>query len=115
MPENRISANGLSRRSLLRTAVSMPLTSRVLTTQGSFTTVVDSTLDPGTIPKYVTRLEVLPAMPMWSSYGGVDYYMIGVRQFSQQVLPSTMPKTVVWGYGSPRNPATFHSPAFTIE
>ncbi|QUQ68748.1 laccase [Kutzneria sp. CA-103260] len=115
MPENRIVANGLSRRSLLRTAVSMPLTSRVLAAQGSSTVVAGSTLDPRTIPKYVTRLAALPAMPMWSSYGGVDYYLIGIRQFSQQVLPLNLPKTVVWGYGSPRSPATFHSPACTIE
>jgi len=115
MPEKRIAANGLSRRSLLRTAVSMPLTSGILATGGNYTAVVGSTLDPRTIPKYATRLAVLPAMPMWSSYGGIDRYVIGVRQFSQQVLPPNLPKTVVWGYGSPRNPATFHTPAFTIE
>jgi FtsP/CotA-like multicopper oxidase with cupredoxin domain len=93
----------------------MPLTSRILSTPVGVTPVAGSTLDPTTIPKYQVRLPELPAMPRWSTRGGIDDYLIGVRQFSQQVLPPNLPKTVVWGYGSPRIPSTFHSPAFTIE
>jgi bilirubin oxidase len=47
--------------------------------------------------------------------GGIDYYEIAVRQFHQQVLPSGMPRTTVWGYGSAKHPGTFNYPAFTIE
>jgi bilirubin oxidase len=47
--------------------------------------------------------------------GGIDYYEIAVRQFQQQVLPSGMPRTTVWGYGSAKHPGTFNYPAFTIE
>jgi bilirubin oxidase len=47
--------------------------------------------------------------------GGADYYEIAVRQFQQQILPTGMPKTTVWSYGSVNHPATFNYPAFTIE
>ncbi|HSI97533.1 MAG TPA: multicopper oxidase [Gaiellaceae bacterium] len=45
----------------------------------------------------------------------VDYYEIAVRQFEQQILPSGLPMTSVWSYGSANHPGTFHYPAFTIE
>ena len=40
-----------------------------------------------------------------------------VRQFGQQILPSSMglEPTTVWGYGSVDHPGTFNYPAFTIE
>jgi len=47
--------------------------------------------------------------------GDVDYYEIAVRQFQHQVLPTGMPKTTVWGYGSTTYPTTFSYPANTIE
>jgi FtsP/CotA-like multicopper oxidase with cupredoxin domain len=47
--------------------------------------------------------------------GGSHRYTIGVRQFVQQILPSPLPTTTVWGYGSIHSPASFHYPAFTIE
>jgi len=78
------------------------------------------TLDPRTIPKHVTPLVVPPAMPRTRRIrqrGGknIDYYDIAVRQFRQQILPPSLPRTKVWGYGSVNHPATFNYPAFTIE
>jgi hypothetical protein len=73
------------------------------------------TLDPDTIPKYVDPLVIPPAMPKTSTEGKIDYYEIAVRQFEQQVLPSSMPMTTVWSYGSVKDPETFNYPAFTIE
>ena len=75
--------------------------------------------DPTAIPKYGTPLVIPPAMPMTSvlSETGqpVRYYEIGVRQFSQQILPAGLPATTVWSYGSVAHPGTFNYPAFTIE
>jgi FtsP/CotA-like multicopper oxidase with cupredoxin domain len=45
----------------------------------------------------------------------VDYYEIAVRQFRQQILPTGLPTTIVWSYGSINHPWTFNYPAFTIE
>ncbi|HEX6828569.1 MAG TPA: hypothetical protein VF104_06280, partial [Burkholderiales bacterium] len=74
-------------------------------------------LDPTTIPKYVTPLAIPPVMAKTGTLSGntIDYYEIAARQFNQQVLPAGMPATKVWGYGSPANPASFHFPASTIE
>lgn len=77
-------------------------------------------LDPMTIPKYTQPLVNPPAMPPTTQttlrgIGSVDYYEIGVRQFSQQVLPPGFPVTTVWGYGSINHPGTFNYPGFTIE
>lgn len=72
------------------------------------------TLDPGFVPKYVMPLIKPPAMP------GVfnkkkRMYDIAVRQFQQQILPTSLPVTTVWSYGSRKHPGTFNYPAFTIE
>ncbi len=72
-------------------------------------------LDPTTIPKYASPLVVLPAMPLTRRAAGFDYYELGVRQFRQQVLPSSLPATTVWGYGSETSSASFAWPAHTIE
>ncbi len=78
------------------------------------------TQDPAAIPKYVDPMIIPPEMPktgtcrMEDGEKG-DYYEIGARQFDQQVLPTGMPKTTVWGYGSIKYPGTFNFPAFTIE
>jgi bilirubin oxidase len=45
----------------------------------------------------------------------IDYYAIAVRQFQQQILPTGMPATTVWSYGSVKHPETFNYPSFTIE
>jgi FtsP/CotA-like multicopper oxidase with cupredoxin domain len=73
------------------------------------------TLPPKIIPKFVEPLVIPPAMPLTWSDGATDYFRIAVRQFRQQILPASMPRTTVWGYGSVDNPATFHYPSFTIE
>jgi spore coat protein A len=75
------------------------------------------TLDPATINKYVTSLVIPPAMSPVSSLAGrsIDYYVIGVRQFRQQILPPGMPATTVWSYGSIPRRGSFHYPALTIE
>jgi bilirubin oxidase len=75
-----------------------------------------STLSPETIPKYVTPLVVLPAMPPTKlDRNDDDYYEIAVRQFQQQILPPGLPATTVWSYGSVNHPGSFGYPAHTIE
>lgn len=78
------------------------------------------TLDPETIPKYRSGLIIPPAMPWTGRMASrdsmdVQYYEIAVRQFQQQILPSGLPKTTVWSYGSVNHPTTFNYPAYTIE
>ena len=81
------------------------------------------TLDPGTITKFTTPLLIPPAMPRAGKIpvpGGknIDYYEIAVRQFQQQILPSPLPTTTVWGYGpkaAQGGPQIFHAPSLTIE
>jgi bilirubin oxidase len=77
-------------------------------------------LDPTSITKYAMSLVIPPAMPKTGTFnepsrGPVDYYEIAVKQFSQQILPSNLPATTVWSYGSVQNPETFNYPAFTME
>jgi FtsP/CotA-like multicopper oxidase with cupredoxin domain len=77
----------------------------------------NGSLDPTSITKYASPMVIPPAMPKDNKgkKKGFDYYEIAVRQFQQQILPSGMPSTTVWSYGSVSNPATFNYPAFTIE
>ena len=98
-------------------------------------------LDPTTIPKYVTPLVIPPVM---NNTGTTDDYRIAVRQFKQQILPGGIwntvngrddgfPPTTVWGYGPNSDPvpdsaalggavgvapaanSQFNYPAYTIE
>ena len=87
------------------------------------------TLDPLSIPKYVTNLVIPPVMktsePVKKDKDDqTDHYQIAMRQFKQQILPAGYPATKVWGYGpesdptptvapDPRSP--FNYPAYTIE
>ncbi|HEX6669721.1 MAG TPA: multicopper oxidase domain-containing protein, partial [Gemmatimonadales bacterium] len=77
------------------------------------------TLNPLTIPKYVTPLVVPPAMPNavdpLTGLPVANTYDVALRQFFQQVLPAGFPATKVWGYGATDVPASFHYPAFTIN
>ncbi len=73
------------------------------------------TLDPLTVPKYVDALPIPGVMPATSTDATIDYYEIAVRQFQQQVLPTGLPLTTVWSYGSVNHLGTFSYPAFTIE
>ena len=88
------------------------LISLILLTSPTF---AQTSLDPTTIPKYVTPLFIPPAMPPTSTAGSFDYYEIAKQQFQQQVLPAGYPLTTVWGFGAINTPASFHYPAFTIE
>ncbi len=69
------------------------------------------TLDPKTVPKYITPLVIPPAMPNT----GLNTYSIAVKQFQQQILPAPLPVTTVWSYGASNNLGTLNYPAFTIE
>ena len=77
------------------------------------------TINPGRIEKYVLPLVIPPAMPRTKGIVengiDIDYYAIAVRQFQQQILPTGMPATTVWSYGSVKHPETFNYPSFTIE
>ncbi|WP_454777691.1 multicopper oxidase family protein [Georgenia muralis] len=83
------------------------------------------TLDPASIPKYVTPLLVPPAMPRAGRVplrGGpnADYYEISMRQLAQQMLPEGLPATTVWGYGAvsaaaPHGLLFHNAPSLTIE
>ncbi|MBO0772210.1 MAG: multicopper oxidase domain-containing protein [Actinobacteria bacterium] len=72
-------------------------------------------IDPGSIPKYVTPLFIIPPMPPLSTGDGMDQFHVAERRIAQQMLPPGMPKTLVNGYGTPGNNGTFHSPGFAIE
>ena len=91
-------------------------------TPESLTGVLAIILDPTTIPKYVTELIRPPAMPRTSEItlpdsSTADYYELTVRQFTQDILPSSMglDPTPVWSYVVDGDPTTFNYPAFTIE
>jgi FtsP/CotA-like multicopper oxidase with cupredoxin domain len=83
------------------------------------------TMSPGAVPKYRTPMLIPPVMPPAGSIRNtkgknVDYYEISMRQFSQQILPSPLPPTVVWGYGavtadSKRGLLIHNAPSLTIE
>jgi spore coat protein A len=75
---------------------------------------------PGSaIAKYQLPLVIPPTMPRTGVVrrGGknVDYYEIAVRQFTQRILPPSLPTTSVWSYGSANHRQTLNYPAFTIE
>ena len=83
-------------------------------------------LDPVTgIPKFETPMLIPPVMPRAGTkkmQGGKngDVYEISVRQFQQQILPTGLPPTTVWGYGavkgSGKSPLLIHNaPSLTIE
>ena len=101
--------------------------------------VTGGTMDPLTIPKYVTPLVIPPVM---NNTGTANDYDIAVRQFKQQILPGgiwatlpgcagqncAFPATTVWSYGpavehrddvadlvAPSAKSQFNYPAYTIE
>jgi len=75
--------------------------------------VPGGTLDPLTIPKYVTPLVIPPVL--FDDGGAAMQAEVAQRQINQQVLPAGFPSTPLWAYGDPANPATFNNPGFTIE
>jgi hypothetical protein len=100
------------------------------------------TLDPTTIPKYVTPLVIPPVM---NDSGVANDYDIAVREFKQQILPGgiwntingradAFPATKIWSYGPAADPlpdssgalggavgvapapnSQFNFPAYTME
>jgi bilirubin oxidase len=74
-----------------------------------------ATIDPNSIPKYVTPLRILPAMPPTRVLSNRIEYTVAQRRISAQVLPAGFPKTLLNGYGTPGNNSTFSSPSFTLE
>jgi len=110
----------LSRRQLVKlglltgTAAAVPSALRL---QTAVAAVPGGTLDPTSVPKYVTPLVIPPAMQRTGTVNGgsVDFYSIGARRFTQQVLPSGFPRTTVFGYGSTSNSGSFSWPGRTIE
>jgi bilirubin oxidase len=77
--------------------------------------VPGGTLDATTIPKYVTPLFVIPAMPAAGTARGIDLYSIAATRFRQQILPAGFASTTVLGFGSATDSRTFHAPGYTIE
>ena len=93
--------------------------------------VPGGTLDPNTIPKYVTPLVIPPVL--YDDQGAPLEVEVAQRQFNQQVLPTSgclaaqalnpqlacagdrFPATTLWGYGNPADTTTFNNPAFTFE
>jgi len=101
-----------------------PLLSAALLAAGSASSdpLPGGSLDPTTIPKYVTSLIIPPEMPAAGtvrpngrSGPKLPYYEIEVVQFSQQILPPGMPATTVWSYAARGHPETRNYPAFTVE
>jgi FtsP/CotA-like multicopper oxidase with cupredoxin domain len=121
-------------------SVAAALLGGMVTTNTLAVPLPGGTLDPLTIPKYVSPLIIPPVMPRSPAFRGqaggrgctaIDAidptnrcqanYRIALRQFSQQVLPAGFPTTLLWGYGSIDAPGTvaqggtFNNPSFTIE
>ena len=90
-------------------------------TRKVFAQIPGGNLSPDDVNKFVLPLVKPPAMPPSKTLGNKDLYKIGVRQFSQRILPLPYPETTVWSYGSVDFPGTaaqggtFNYPAFTIE
>ena len=82
------------------------------------------TLTPSEIDKFVTPLLIPPVMPKADTIvrrgQTIDYYEISMKQFSQQILPPTLPATTVWGYGAVKSASVgglllHNAPSLTIE
>ncbi|GAB6082748.1 multicopper oxidase domain-containing protein [Desulfuromonas carbonis] len=112
---------------------SLLLVGAVTVVQSPAAPLPGGTLDPLTIPKYVTPLVIPPVMK--NNGSGADNYDIAVRQFQQQILPGgiwntingradAFPATTLWGYGpaidptpviAPDSASQFNYPAYTLE
>ena len=96
-----------------------------MSTPQALAQIPGGSLDPLRIPKFKTALLVPPVMPRVGTFrSGTkmgDLYEISMRQFQQQILPGTLPKTTVWGYGtgvpvqSNRGLMIHNAPSLTIE
>jgi spore coat protein A len=108
------------------------LLSSVAATTAFADPVPGGSLDPLSIPKYVTPLVIPPVM---NDDGAANSYDLAVRQFQQQILPGGIwntlnnrndqfPATPVWSYGPAADPvpaiapdpgSQFNYPAYTVE
>ena len=118
----------LTRRSFIRvtgaSTLSLFFTDRLGVTRQLFAQIPE-TVDPATMPKFVTPMLIPPVMPRAGTIklaGGkrADYYEISMKQFAQQILPEGLPPTTVWGYGavasnSQRGLLLHNAPSLTIE
>lgn len=94
-------------------------------TKHAVAAIPGGSLDPASLPKFVTPMLIPPVMPRAGTVplqGGksADYYEISVQQFRQQILPAGWPATTVWGYGPVtalgRKALLLHNaPSMTIE
>ncbi len=105
------------------------LVSSTFVSQTSASAISSPTLDPRTIPKYVSQLIIppvyTPTLVVDPTTGAVvqQDYSVDMVQFSQQILPTGFPTTQVWGYaGMAYDPLTGqqlgyieHSPSATFE
>ncbi len=82
------------------------------------------TLDPLEIDKFVTPMLIPPVMPKADTIVRrgvtIDYYEISMKQFAQQILPTGLPATTVWGYGAVKSASAsgvllHNAPSLTIE
>ncbi len=118
----------LSRRSLLKLSLAGGAALFIPWRLGSAVVrgqIAGGTLMPGDIPKYATPLLIPPVMPRAAVIPNlrgkpIDYYEISMRQFAQQILPSGLPATTVWGYGAVasanrRGLLLHNAPSLTIE
>ena len=120
----------ISRRSFLKLS-GAGILSLFTATRGKYAlraqaAIPGGTLDPVAILKYQTPMLIPPVMPKAGTIkqmGGkaIDYYEISMKQFSQQILPASLPPTTVWGYGAvngagSKNALLLHNaPSLTIE
>ena len=118
-----------SRRTFLkytsRTALTLFAFSRLGGLRQAIAQIAGGTLDPMSVPKYLAPMLIPPVMPRAGTIrltGGknADYYEISMKQFAQQILPSGLPTTTVWGYGavtsaSERGLLVHNAPSLTIE
>lgn len=115
---------GISRRELLKATGAFSaaywLGPKLIFGRNAYAQIPGGTLDPLSVNKFVEPLVKPPVMP-GSFKKNKAKYKIAVRQFQQQILPSSLPSTTVWSYGAVDYPGTvaeggtFNYPAFTIE
>ena len=127
------------KKTLINGAISAALLGSVMSVPNALSQPLPGgTLDPTTIPKYVTPLVIPPVMKDAVGDNSTNDYDIAVRQFQQQILPGgiwatlpgctgancTFPPTTIWSYGpaadaapavAPDPSSQFNYPAYTVE
>ncbi|MGO4956510.1 multicopper oxidase family protein [Luteococcus sp. Sow4_B9] len=113
----------MSRRTFLRASAAGAMTLYTTNALGLPEAVAEGipggSLPATQIPQFRNRLVVPQIAPCWNrtwtNYGATDYYEMSLRQFRQQMLPTGMPQTTVWGYGPSYDDGRgFHAPGLTI-